>query len=346
MAKKICIVLGNGFTIDFLNHLKLDSEIDVVNLFRYGANVPWPSDNMPGFLSFKYCPNLWNLGARPHMDKNEAMALIENIITCVNVYSLKPPTKMTEQAQSSPNDIYLSAYSELLLYLKYLFVFYNNKIADIPDEIVSWSWYKFLESINRDDNYEEIVIISYNYDIFLERILQKAGIDFEISLIGDKVPKSKIKILKPHGSISFVHDNELSIDSFQINYKKDFSDCSVTNFNTKYFDLNKHYLVTPLIPPAGESGRLNHTWAGQIRTEVKSRIANLTKNDELIICGNSYWHVDRAELDDILISCNPTINIMMINPFPSKTLDAVLTSIFVNYVSFLNASVLEGRINA
>ena len=79
------IILGNGFTIDFLKHIKKSDEIDVINLFRNGENIPWPESNKLGFLSFKYCPNLWNLGIKPYSNNNKNMKIVEDIISCANM---------------------------------------------------------------------------------------------------------------------------------------------------------------------------------------------------------------------------------------------------------------------
>jgi hypothetical protein len=68
--KDLFIILGNGFSIDFLNHLCVKDnlpaagEISLSNLFENGELVPWPGDDSPGFLSYKHCPSLWTLGAR------------------------------------------------------------------------------------------------------------------------------------------------------------------------------------------------------------------------------------------------------------------------------------------
>lgn len=80
MERKLLFILGNGFSIDLLNHLRYQASVDVRNLFKFGSCVRWPADHVPGFLSFKYCPHLWNLGARPQMTEQETMSLIEDIM--------------------------------------------------------------------------------------------------------------------------------------------------------------------------------------------------------------------------------------------------------------------------
>lgn len=343
MGKKLFIALGNGFTVDFLHHINRKDEIDVVNLFRRGAEVPWPTTRMPGFLSFKHCPHLWNLGARPNMDADSAMQLIEDIITCVNVYASKEKRNPVGH-EYRPNDIYIYAYKELLQYLKHLFIFYNRKIEDIPDSAENWPWLQFIKHANESDYYSEIVIVTYNYDIWLERILQKFDIPFNVGMIGENDPQVKINILKPHGSISFTHKQKMDKDSYSIKLDNELLDGSTDEFTVSYENLDDNYLVSALIPPAGESSRFNHTWASQIRGTAKHKATRLDKNDEMIICGLSYWHVDRAELDELIVSCDPLLNVTMINPNPKRTINAVLTSIFSNFVTYSGSATLKEKV--
>ncbi len=237
MPRKLLIVLGNGFTIDFLNFLDRD-DIDVRNLFSKGSEVPWPTSGRPGFLSFKHCPNLWNLGARPNMSTGDSWALIEDIITCVNVYASQ--TGRTPKSRSyQPNDIYIYAYKELLQYIKHLFIYYDNKIESIPDKIKDWSWFKFLGSSCKNSEISEITVVTYNYDVWLERILKALNICFNVGQIGNKNHNSKVTVLKPHGSISFIHKNELDLDSYSIKLDRELLDGSSDDFFVEYKDLEK-----------------------------------------------------------------------------------------------------------
>ena len=158
--KKVCIVLGNGFTIDFLNHIsKSDkdiwSKVDVSNLFTHGGGLKWPSNNNPGFLSKKYTPNLWELGARPYLSKDETMELIEKIVTSVNVYALKGANDINKEQK------YLLAYKELTAYLKYLFIYFNQNLNEIPNDISTWAWANFFSSLNNSSDIDEVIIITY-----------------------------------------------------------------------------------------------------------------------------------------------------------------------------------------
>ena len=37
--KKLLLILGNGFTIDLLSHLDINSKVDMINLFSKGDTV-------------------------------------------------------------------------------------------------------------------------------------------------------------------------------------------------------------------------------------------------------------------------------------------------------------------
>ena len=107
--KEILIVLGNGFSIDFIKSIDKKG-IDLSNLFANGDNVSWPANDEPGFLSKYRCPALWQLGARANVDALESIKLIEDIITCANVSaSAENPSINIES-----NNVYIRAYHELV----------------------------------------------------------------------------------------------------------------------------------------------------------------------------------------------------------------------------------------
>jgi hypothetical protein len=341
------MVVGNGLTIDFLTHLNAVEQIDVSNLFRFGSCVPWPSDGEPGFLSYKRCPHLWNLGARPNMPLPEAMALIEAIITCVNVFISAPQGargRSPRNRDRRPNDLYIFGYKELALYLKHLFVYYDSKISQLPPEAGRWTWAKFLKRVHESKTYDRVTIVDYNYDVWLERVLRQLEIPFVVGEVESESAVAKITVLKPHGSISFAHHTVRDRQAFAISRNYELLDGTASDFTVRYDRLDENYLVNALIPPAGESGRFNHSWAGQIRTAAKSTASQLGHNDEVLLCGLSYWHVDRAELDELLVACDPATNVKMINPYPLRSMDAVLTSICDNYISYMSPSVLEALV--
>lgn len=336
---KLYFIIGNGFTIDLLSNcdVKIREQIDVVNLFRNGDQVLWPKANRPEFLSYKRTPNLWTLGARPNLDKETALGIIEDIITCSNVYH-----SSNRVVDVNDLNIYIKAYTELTMYLKYLFIHYNTKVSDeyLKKQSELFPFIKFLK--RRIDYYDEIIIITYNYDIFLERMLKLNDLDFVI--VGKGSKKSKIKIHKPHGSISFTYKIQIpSSGMFQINPDTVLNtDINLREFRTVYVKLESDLsTVNAIIPPAGDSRKYNFKWSQTIQNNIISDIKKSEENDEVIVYGLSYWHVDRNELDDILTNFEPKIDMRLINPSPPSTFTAVLTSLFENLTIHNSSKILE-----
>ncbi|MBW3530527.1 hypothetical protein [Shewanella sp. NKUCC06_TVS] len=338
--KKVCVVLGNGFTIDFINFVSKSSlniwnNIDVSNLFSHGGYLKWPSNKNPGFLSKKYTPHLWELGARPYLSKDETIQLIEKIVTSVNVYALKGENGINKSQK------YLLAYKELTSYLKYLFIHFNDKIDLIPETINSWAWASFFSALDNSEDVDEVTIITYNYDIWLERVLQSINIEFELPPMTKGGDKCKFKIFKPHGSISFKYKEDLPLSSFNINYQDLKSDCSSIDIKIKYNDLCTNNPIIFLIPPAGDVNRTKNGWNTSLRQIYEPKIKEMNKNDLMIISGISYWHVDRAEIDSILIAPSNEIDLININPAMDKYFESVINSLFNNYIHFDSSEILK-----
>lgn len=331
--KDIFIILGNGFSIDLLNHLKEKepkaSEISLSNLFENGELVPWPGDGTPGFLSYKHCPNLWTLGARPNLEAKNTLDLIENIITCANALN-----NQTRNVDS----IYIRAYKELVTYLKALFIFYNEKI-NVPNiDLASWGWSKYLIQVAKDATFNKIHIVTLNYDIWLERVLKKNNIDFSISCFEEE---KKVILYKPHGSISFSHSSKKVKDVFEVDYNQDILDGKLSEFAIEYENLTALNSIHAMVPPAGDSTRLDFEWANEIRKSIVDVSGKLKDSDELIICGTSYWHVDRQEIDRILTSISTDISdVKVINPYSPDVFNAVITTLFTNVKFFKNSNPL------
>lgn len=307
--------------------------------------MPWPANGERGFLSYKHCPYLWHLGARPYISASEGMALIEDIITALNVHALKWQRNEDKKRIFSqrPDSFYLNAYRELVIYLKHLFVYYDSKV-DIPGtcEYNTWAWKKIFDRFATSADYDEINIVTYNYDIFLERLFVQWKYDFSVWLGEDEdVTKHKFRILKPHGSIGFVHREVMDTDAFEINYEKDIFEGKIHDFKIEYNDLQRNFACNALIPPAGEAGRYDMNWATSIRRQAEEVAKQISEKDTVLICGLSYWHVDRAEIDTLLTSINPQANVKVINPAPNRAFNAVITSIFPNYIMHRNSNDLE-----
>ncbi|NVZ52929.1 hypothetical protein HX792_21485 [Pseudomonas sp. B6002] len=334
--KTLTLILGNGVTIDLMSHLKLAEQINVRNLFARGDEIEWPSHNgFSGFLTYKNCPNLVSLGITPNTPPETAAIIFEKIITCANFYSYRSKNQSDEE-----KNIYIRAYLELVEYLRSLFIWYDKIFveSDWKKNISTWNWLNFLKSAQK--KYEKINIITLNYDIYLERILKNEGIEFQTSQI-DKEQGKKITIFKPHGSISFVSSVEPTqtetMPDYFISYK--FKDpLTPSDIKTSYEDLEQKRLINTIIPPYGDSTRYQQSWS---RLILEKAIASAKNSETIIISGISYWHVDRLEVDKILLSAEEDCNITKINPSSNPIFDAVLQSRFSRYQQYRSSSILQ-----
>ncbi len=246
------------------------------------------------------------------------------------------------------NKIYLKAYCELIAYIQQLFSYYNDEIKDeqlseFIQKYSGWKWKDFLNQLL--DTYDEAIFVTYNYDIWLERLLQQQRMEF--SIFGLENTKKKIQIIKPHGSISFVPmQYEKPV---QINYNLNIDgEMDLKKFKIAYSGLC-NYVTGAIIPPSGDSARLelSTSWAKMIREEAirsAKQIAVSEKND-IILCGISYWYMDRHEIDELLVNLNHKSNLVFINPSPPRDLNAVLSSIFENYILQTSSDNIGGLLN-
>lgn len=154
--------------------------------------------------------------------------------------------------------------------------------------------------------------------------------------------ENDVEIVKPHGSISFVPKNYTDT-SYSINYSLDYDGIPIEKLEIKYEDLEK-YDKGAIIPPAGDSARLESLapWSHKLRQRATNLALEITQKDEIVLCGISYWHVDRREVDELLINLNQDANFTFINPTPPRDLNAVLTSIFSKYVQQSSSSEIGG----
>jgi hypothetical protein len=335
MGKRVFLLLGNGITIDFLDFASkngLNPPIDVFNLFAQGDSVPWPGSSRAGFLSPKYCRNLWTLGARPNIEYSSSLSIIEDILTCANV---------GHTSRNRKDKTYINAYIEFVYYIKALFTFYNQKIDPKSLKINDWPWFKYLNSLYNNENIESIHVITFNYDIWLERVLNQNNIKFKIAGF-ENGNEGKITIYKPHGSISFSQKGiQTDPAAFNINYDIDYADVDISKFEHSIENISLLGSINAIIPPAGDPSRLGFKWAHSIREEIAIACSNSDKESELIVAGLSYWHVDRLEIDQILTKiCSDLDEVRVINPNPPNALAAVMSTIFDNVVFHKSANSL------
>ena len=329
--KRTYIIMGNGFSIGLIDKMGKSKQINLKNLFCLGDKVKWPKSDEKGFLSRKHLVNLWTLGARPTMSDVEAAEFINEIITCMNVYNLMKTADTEELGMKEDENIYINAYNELCTYLKNLFIYYNGLVTREEIESIAGE-ISVIQYIKKEINIgNEVIVVTYNYDIFLERLLEAEKIPYIIEGINRASKVNKVRIIKPHGSISFSSKTPSVSKEYTIKSIFDSVSCDLKELKLDYELHEDESIICALIPPSGDSGRVMGGWSKYYRDHIDKYMKESTERDNLIFYGLSYDHVDRMEMDNIITKVNPRINVTYINPYPSRTMDAVLSSIFDNY---------------
>lgn len=323
---KVILVAGNGMSLSMLSDCS-ESDVDLMNLFRCGADVTWPGDGMPGFLSYEHCPNLWSLGARPNSTKEESYKVIEKIITAVNACCMADPATLDD-------GIYIRAYKELVAYLRYLFVYYDDILTDKDffKKAIKSSPIKMIREIEESEKVESLDVVTFNYDAMLERCLHEAEVKFSIPRLSED-HSSKVALHKPHGSITFCGKTSVDRSAFEINYSAQFTEGGLEDICVKYDSLSENYPMVGMLPPAGESERYKHRWIREVWDSAIEATSSLGPNDLVILYGLSYWHVDRREVDYLLANISRQSKVVSVNPNPSDQFDAVCCSLFRSYHS-------------
>ncbi len=320
-------VIGNGFSIDLIKILEKEqliseNSIDLVNLFSKGNCFHMPSKN--GYL--KHCGRLLEQGASTDLTNDEAKKLIDKFITSYNVYSKWRVISSNCTIRMGIGNQYIELYNELLYYLKNLFLYYDNLVSnEILTELIKKDKVPLINTIKCAIQKREYVkIVTYNYDIFLERLLDIAKIPYQV--YGFNRDNTYITIYKPHGSISF--------DTLPPTHKYNIWDGLLLNIKqlTLVKEPNTEFNLCALIPPYGDANNNKYNWVNAIRNGIEEiRISNY---DEVILFGISYGDIDRPEIDSILLKIKERTPISYINPIPSEQLCFVLKSLFDNYAHY------------
>jgi hypothetical protein len=330
---RILLIAGNGLSMAMLKQSPIAS-VDLSNLFVTGCDVTWPATGKPGFLSYEHCPNLWALGARQTASAQDGYEVIEQIITAVNACCLADPSTLDD-------GIYIRAYKELVAYLRYLFVHYDTLLQQEeffsrPSVLRPIDW---LFEATHDAAVSDIDIVSFNYDAFLERSLLSKKVNFSIPLLAQD-DTSKIRIHKPHGSITFCSKTAVDRSSFTIKYDSPFTEGGTDDLEVRYDGLDQNFPRVGILPPAGESDRYKHRWIRQIWDKAIEAAQQLDHDDLVVIYGLSYWHVDRREIDNLLGNVSRKARVVSVNPSPNLHFDAVCCSLFRSYHSYSSAEQL------
>jgi hypothetical protein len=198
-VKRIALVVGNGLTRSFARH----SNVSLNPSFPLRWNLLTPGrssrliDDLPGLKAYI-----------ERVDPERKRDDFDLIIPFIEKLSPAPiPTKL-------PDDE-LAAFLDLCHYLT---VAYSWLQLDFDRHALSeWTWTRWLFEHRK----ELVALLSWNYDLVAERLLEEASLPFVYAGIGVGPTKGRgrhgrrppVIVSKPHGSCNFAADETVSIST-------------------------------------------------------------------------------------------------------------------------------------
>ena len=322
-------IIGNGYSINLVkileqyNYIEKDA-INLKNLFSMADRIPDRNTGNGYFCKYNF-PNLWQLGVRSTIDSESASKIISNITSSYILYLNRCISRNSEVDKSH---ICVRTYFELNKYLKSLILYYDKLIYEAitkliakksTDEIVQL--FPLINEIGVED-----LVISYNYDIWLERLLTSCHNKYSYAGITSN-NHANIKIYKPHGSVNFDLCNHIEDES---------NIYDVSTDNLKIIDLENNHLPSVfnyslIIPPSGFIIGQSNSWVAKIREGLTSSLQQSCPS-KVVFYGLSYDIVDRDEINEIICQLDITsTEIVYVNPKPSSNLDYILSQHFEHY---------------
>lgn len=156
-------------------------------------------------------------------------------------------------------------------------------------DIEGWPWLTWI----RDSKAELVGVVSFNYDLIIERTLEEAGLRFR--RFGVRLEDTGIPILKPHGSIDF------DVEGIRMPVGYPLQNVALQNDFPRR-RLNRMELLQPrteadIVLPNEYSPFADFQWVAPGYQWFQEIGSSLTR---CIFMGLSYWKCDRPEIDFLL----------------------------------------------
>jgi hypothetical protein len=179
-----------------------------------------------------------------------------------------------------------------------------------------WRWTLFLRSLRSRLR----AVVSFNYELVLERLLAHSGVVFGRVGIDTNY---QVMLLKPHGSIdSALHPKIIQAPvGYPLANCIDRNDAPIARLVPGQWLQPR--LEVDIVLPMEQSPYLPFQWV-RPGYEMFARLGD--KLDCLVLAGLSYWGVDRPEINYLLDCLSPRSRIVVVNPHPDPELMARLAS--------------------
>lgn len=289
--KSVCMLIGNGFTIDFIKNF---SDIRTLN----------PSNPLQTF-SNKEINYDWFIDKVPAIKKDLISKTFDDDFKAISVFIEK--SKGNDEKDCQLRRFIAMSYS-LLQY----------KLDDLTDSISKWQWAKWLYA-NRS---KLSCLVSFNYDLLTERVMEVIGIPYRRT--GTSSEKVGLPIIKPHGSIDFDLKGLIWTDNIWT------ITTSFNQKNGQVDVIPKGEWLNPrveadIIPPSQVNYQRHLQWVEEGYKAYKE----ITKDLEaFIVMGFRYSEEDRKEFNELVESLpkGKKLDFYIVNPEPPEALKQFLIS--------------------
>ncbi|MFC7320073.1 hypothetical protein [Halobacillus campisalis] len=291
--RRVCILAGNGLTIDLLNHLDLDID----------TSSPLKSFGNPEIYLEPYLGNLSTI-KDVLLPLSERQSDFDSMNEFLNYGEFDLSDKDFSKRESDLRRFLALAYSKL-----------QSRIDNA--NLVKWSWSQWMKK-NRKDI---VGVVSFNYDLVLEKSFRLASPNKGYFMVGTDNPVKGVPFFKPHGSINFEIPNNL------IHFEDEQSAWgSVLGRNQVFDSYGNGYITTvpyeentrvpkqpDIIPPTQENYHENLGWVQNLFKTYTDFTKHFQVN-HFVIVGHSYSKVDRKEIDFFISQLQERCSFYIVNP--------------------------------
>ncbi|QYR21106.1 hypothetical protein KZ483_25885 [Paenibacillus sp. sptzw28] len=282
---KISLLVGNGFTLDFIK----DSDLNSSRPLHCFQN-PNQSNEI----------NYDNYLDKLHFIKNELFPLrnqYSNDFEAIKIFleSISGDTKEIEKDCQLRRFLALS-YS--------LFQLKSEKY-----DMSSWKWARWIQNNRQDITFA----VSFNYDLILENAFKNANIKYYRT--GSNEPFCSVPIIKPHGSIDFDVPNFFQGNVWGIHTR--LNDTQFVKIVPKW-ERYLPRLEADMIPPSQKNYQRKLKWT-ETGFKLFNNLAN-SNNISYFMIGHSYCVEDREEVDHFIDRLQSTTVVHIMHPYPSSDL--------------------------
>ena len=173
-------------------------------------------------------------------------------------------------------------------------------------DLERWRWYRYIEALGPDCL---LAVVSFNYETLLEQTLDRAGIPFFHCGVE---PLAGLPVGKPHGSVDYaLAENVIKAGEpdYPINIVVSLANAPMRRLAPS--ELARPRLHVEVVPPLAATRIRAFQWVRPI-FDVLARLS--PSIERCVFLGISAWGVDQPELCDVLRALTPGTEIVVANP--------------------------------